>query len=103
MGTADCRRFAYLRMCDQNRFHFGGTEPLAGYFNRVVAAAQNVPESIVIDRGPIAVDPDVGKSRPIGVDVTLSIFPEAARHSNPRLPDYEFPRFPPPPLSIFVY
>src|SRR5206468_12175488 len=77
-------------MCDQNRFHFGGTEPLAGYFNRVIAAAQNVPESIVIGRGPIAVDPDVGKSRPIGVDVTLSIFPEAARHSNPRLADYEF-------------
>src|SRR5437867_12653253 len=90
-------------MCDQNRFHFGGTEPLAGYFNRVIAAAQNVPESIVIGRGPIAVEPDVGKSRPIRVDVTLSIFPEAARHSNPRLADYEFADFASHCFSIFVF
>ena len=76
-------------MCDQNGFDFSRPEPFAGDFNRVVTAAEDVPESVIVDRGPIAVDPNVGKTRPITVEITLSIFPKPARHSDPRLADYQ--------------
>ena len=46
--------------------------------------------------------PNVRKARPIGVDITLPIFPEAARHSDPRLADHQLANLAAHRFSIFI-
>src|ERR687887_531890 len=57
----------------------------AGDFDRVVGAALDEPEAVVVDQGPVAVDPDVGPARPVGLKIALAITPEAACHAGPGL------------------
>src|SRR5207249_9558885 len=54
-----------------------------------VAAAVDVPESIIVDPRPVAVDPDVGEESPVRRQVVLGGVPEAPRHARPRLLDDE--------------
>src|SRR5438093_13480096 len=74
-------------MAYEHGLDFGGTEPLSGDLDRVVGAAENVPETILIHRSPIPVDPDVGESAPVGLKITIGIFPKTARHADPGLAD----------------
>src|SRR5439155_4148886 len=52
----------------------------ASNFDCVIGAPQNVPQSIVIDCGPIAVHPNIREPRPVSFNVKLAIFPKACLH-----------------------
>ena len=52
IGHADGRGFAHGRMRDENRFDLGRAEPFAGDFDRVVAAAEDVPQAVAHRRRP---------------------------------------------------
>ena len=90
-------------MAGKDRFDFGGAESLAGNLDRVVAAAEDVPETIVVHGGPVAVNPDIRETRPVGFQVALRIIPETARHADPRLPEDEFTDLPAHGVAGFVH
>ena len=69
----------------EDRLDLGRPEPLAGHLDRVVAAAVEEPVAVLVDRGPVAVDPDVRPSRPVGRQVALGIAPDPSRHRRPGL------------------
>ena len=41
------------------------------------------PVAVLVDRRPVAVDPDVRPSRPVGREVALGVAPDPARHRRP--------------------
>ena len=90
-------------MTRERRFHFGGTEPLARDFDHVVTASENVPQTIVVNRAKIAVNPHVRKTRPIRVEITLVVVPKTARHPNPRFANDQFADAPAHRISVFVH
>ena len=67
VGHADGRGLEHGRVLDEHRLHFGRAEPLAGDLDRVVGAAEDVPEAVVVDRRPVAVHPHAGEARPVGL------------------------------------
>ena len=69
VGHADRGRLGDGGVADQDRLDLGRPEPLAGDLDRVVAAAVEEPVAVVVDRGPVAVDPDVRPARPVGAQV----------------------------------
>src|SRR5205823_8836447 len=78
----DRRRLGDRGMSDQHRFDLRGTEALAGDLDRVVRAAQHVPETVLrVDVCPVAMDPEVFESVPVSLEVALAVAPEAARHA----------------------
>ena len=89
-------------MRDQNRFHFCRAETFARNFNRVIAATENVPKSIVIDCRPVSVHPSVWPTRPITLDVALRVTPKSARHSDPRFANDQFANFAAHGFSVFI-
>src|SRR5207253_2719036 len=86
---ADRCGLEYRRVRRGRRLDLRGTDALPGYFQRVVAPAVDVPESVIVDPGPVAVDPDVGDASPVRRQVVLGGVPEAPRHARPRLPHDE--------------
>src|SRR2546421_1539369 len=86
---ADHRGLKHGRVRRGRRLNLRGTYALPGYLQRVVAAAVDVPESVVVDPGPVPVDPHVWETSPVRRQVVLGGAPEAARHARPRLPDDE--------------
>src|SRR5437762_7909895 len=90
-------------MADEHGLDFGGTEPLSGDLDRVVGATENVPEPILVHRSPIPVDPDVGESAPVRLKITIGIFPETARHADPRLADDKLAHLSTNRRSFFIY
>src|SRR5262249_7512319 len=89
VGDADGRGFYDAFVPDQDGFDLGGAYALARDLQRVVAAAQNVPMAVGVNRRPIAVNPDVRKSRPVGLQITLVVFPETSRLSDPGFAGYQ--------------
>ena len=89
IGHADDGRFADEDVRHEDRFHFRRAEAFARHFDRVIRSTEDVPQAIVIDRGPIAMHPHVREAAPIGFDVPIGIAPEAARHADPRLADHQ--------------
>src|SRR6516162_6394640 len=89
-------------MADEHGLDFGGTEPFSSNFGRVVRATENVPETIFVHGSPIAVDPNIGEPAPISLKIPLRIFPEAARHADPRLPHDELADLSAHRHSIFI-
>src|SRR6266699_4033272 len=85
----DRRRLEHGRVRCGRRFDLRGTYALPGDFQRVVAPAVDVPESVIVDPGPVAVDPDVGDAPPVRRQVVLGGVPEAPCHAWPRLPHDE--------------
>ena len=79
----------YGRVLDEHRFHLRGAEPLAGNLDRVVRAAEDVPQPVIVDGRPVAMDPDVFKTGPVGLKITLLILPEATSHANPGGPNHQ--------------
>src|SRR5207248_3317173 len=69
---------------------FSRPDPFASYFDRVVGTPQYVPQSVVVDRRPVAVYPNIWKTRPVGLDVAFAVFPKAARHPDPGFADHQF-------------
>jgi len=59
IGNADGSGFLDSRVGDGDRFDFGRAEALASDLERVVRAAEDVPEAIGIDQCPVTVDPEV--------------------------------------------
>ena len=43
------------------------------------------PYAVFIDRGPIAMAPDIAVGRPVGLDIAIGIAPQALRHSDREL------------------
>src|SRR6266480_6351408 len=86
---ADRRSLEYRRVRRGRRLDLRGTDPFPPHLQRVVAAAVDVPESIIVDPRPVAVDPDVWEASPVRRQVVLGGVPEAARHAWPRLPHDE--------------
>ena len=82
---ADHRRLGHGRVRHQHRLHLGRAEPLAGHVDRVVGAPEQEPLAVLVDLRPVAVAPDAGEHRPVGLDVALGVAPDAARHARPRL------------------
>src|SRR4051812_23218652 len=72
-------------MTHRGRLDLRRSDTFAGDLERVVAAALDEPVAVLIDHGPVAVDPGAWNSRPVGLDVTVRILPEAARHARQRL------------------
>src|SRR5439155_17951439 len=93
MGHADRRRFRDRGMRDRGRFDLRGTDALARDLEGVVAASLDVPVTLVVDAGPIAVDPGVRQPRPVRLEVAAllgrRIAPETARHARPGLANDE--------------
>src|SRR4029078_3887551 len=79
IGNADRRGLDHVWILDQHRFAFSWPEPLPSDLDRVVRAAEDVPQPIVIDRSPITMDPDIGEARPVGLHVKLGVVPETTR------------------------
>src|SRR6185437_13810755 len=76
--------FGDAAVTDGRRLELGRTDALAGDVERVVGASVQVPVTVLVDRRPVAVRPDSWKAPPVGVEVTLVVTPDAARHSRPR-------------------
>ncbi len=57
----------------------------------------------MIDLRPVAVDPDAGKARPVGIKVAVRIPPEAAGHPHPRLADDQLPHRSPDQVARIVH
>src|SRR5712691_8810801 len=72
-------------MTDEDRLDLGRPQALAGDLERVVRAALQEPEAVLVDEGPVAVDPHVGPARPVRLLVARGIAPEALGHAWPRL------------------
>src|SRR5438132_6021588 len=89
MRDADRRGLEDCRVRRGRRLDLRGTYALPGDFQRVVAPAVDVPESVIVDPGPVAVDPDVGDASPVRRQVVLGGVPEAPRHTWPGLPHDE--------------
>src|SRR5215212_10782039 len=66
VGHADRGGLRDGRVADRRRLDLGWAEPLAGDLDGVVGAALDEPEAVLVDGGPIAVDPDIRDSRPVG-------------------------------------
>src|SRR6266566_2825987 len=86
---ADHRGLEHGRVRCGRRLDLRGTDPFPRHLQRVVAAAVDVPESIIVDPRPVAVDPDGREASPVRRQVVLGGVPEAPRHTWPRLPDDE--------------
>src|SRR5215475_5810738 len=89
-------------MIDQYRFDLCRTHALPGDLNRVIRTAEDVPKTIEINGSPIPVYPYVRQSIPISFAIALSIFPEAARHADPRLADHQFADLLPHRVAVFI-
>src|SRR5688572_8670439 len=77
-------------MPDENGLHLGWPQSFARDLDRIIRAAQNIPKPIVIDGRKITVHPDILPARPVGIEVSLFVLPEAARHPDPRRFDHQF-------------
>ena len=84
-GNADRGRLGDGLVAGEDRLDLGRPQPLAGHLDRVVAAAVEEPVAVLVDRGPVAVDPDVRPSRPVGRQVALGVAPDPPRHRRPGL------------------
>src|SRR5262245_33382830 len=90
-------------MCDRCGLDFCGSHSLSSDLERVVRAATDVPEPAVVNLGPIAVNPYVGETCPVGVKIALGISPKAASHADPRLANNQFTHSAPDWISFFIY
>src|SRR3954452_7487793 len=81
---ADRRGLSDRGVADRGRLELRRPHPLAGDVERVVGAAVEEPESVLVDRRPVAVRPDPGEAAPVGLDELLRIAPEAACHARER-------------------
>src|SRR6478736_642800 len=72
---ADRRRLAHRRMVDGRRLELRGPDALAGDVHRVVAAPVQKPVALFVDGRPVAVHPDAGYARPVGLDVLVRVAP----------------------------
>src|SRR5262249_50100483 len=59
-------------------------DALAGDLERVVGSPVDEPVPVLVDEGPVAMDPYVGPARPVRLDVSIGILPESVRHAGPR-------------------
>src|SRR5215204_620576 len=74
-------------MCNEQTFYLRRSDAFAGDLQRVVAATENEPVSVLVAHRPIAVDPGVLESGPVCFEIALVVLPEAASHPDPRLFD----------------
>ena len=85
VGHAHRGRLGHGVVAVEDRLDLGRPQALAGHLDRVVAAAVEEPVAVFVDRGPVAVDPDVRPSRPVGRQVAVGIAPDPPRHRRPGL------------------
>lgn len=94
VGDAEGDGFCDGGVGDEEAFDFGGAEAFAGDFEGVVGAAEDVPVSVGVMSGEVAVDPGVCAAVEVGVEITFSVVPEAAGHADPWLLKDEFADLP---------
>src|SRR5436190_5343302 len=85
--NSNCGCLTHSSMPDENGFHFCRTHSFTGDFNGIVRTSHNVPQPIIIHRGPVAMDPDIGETGPVRLQVAVRVAPKAACHANPGLAD----------------
>ena len=85
VGNPDRGRLGHGVVPGEDRLDLGRPQSLARHLDRVVAPAVEEPVAVLVDRGPVAVDPDVGPSRPVGRQVAFGVAPDPARHRGPGL------------------
>ncbi len=90
VGNADGHRLGHQRMRHQRRLELGRAEPLAGHLDGVVTATVYEPVAVTVDAGPVAMHPDPGQRRPVGVLVALGVVPEPLGHAGPGLAQHQF-------------
>ena len=69
VGHADGGGLEHGGVAPRRRLHLGGADALARHLDRVVGAAQDVPEAVGVHPRPVAMDPDAGHARPVGVQI----------------------------------
>src|SRR3569623_253278 len=90
VGPAHYRRLGDAHVRDQRRFHFHGTEAMAGDVEHVVDAAHDPEVTVFIAPGAVAGEIILAaKFAPIGFDIPFVISPNGAQHRRPRLLDHE--------------
>src|SRR5688572_326727 len=89
-------------MFHQDRFDFRRSQPLACHLDRVVRAAEDVPQPVVVDGSPVAMDPDAGKAGPVRLLVAFRVAPESTRHANPWRTHHELTNVIPHRLTLLV-
>src|SRR5262249_23065788 len=72
------------RVADQHGLDLRRADALAGDLERVVGSPVDEPVPVLVDEGPVAMDPYVGPARPVRLDVSIGILPESVRHAGPR-------------------
>ena len=85
------------------RLHLRRTDALARHLDRVVGAAGDVPEAVVVDPRPVAVDPDPRQAAPVRVEIPIRIAPEALGHPGPRLADDQLPHLAAQRIAVRVH
>src|SRR5262245_3489399 len=81
VGDADRGGFARGGVRDDGGLDLGGADALARDLDRVVAAAVEEPEAVVVDVRPVAVVPDAREAREVRVEVALAVVQEPLRHA----------------------
>lgn len=94
VGDAQGYGFGDGGVGDEEALDFGGAEAFAGDLEGVIGAAEDVPLAVGVDAGEVAVDPEVGAAGEVGVEIALSVVPEAAGHADPGGAEDEFADLP---------
>ena len=83
----DGRSLAHRVEREEDFLDLRRAQALAGDFDRVVGAAENVEEPLFIMQREITVDPLARARAPVGIQVALVVVPEGLRHPDERRPD----------------
>ena len=96
-------RLDHDRMGHRRRLHLGRTDPLARHLDRVVRPAGDVPEAVVVDPRPVAMDPGPRQAAPVRFEIPIRVAPEALGHPGPRLADDQLPHLAPQRVAVGVH
>src|SRR5205823_14431778 len=100
--TPDGGRLRNIGAIERGSLDLCRPDTIARHLDGVVGTAQDVPERVLIDQGPITVYPDVGPARPVGLQVSLRVFPPSERHAQVGAADHELPDLAPNWLPALV-
>ena len=84
-------------------FNFSRAQTFPGDLDGVIGAAEDIPQAIIIDGRPIPVNPDIGKARPVSLEVAFRVFPKTASHTDPWFPHDQFANLVPNRATLLIH